>query len=119
MMSAIKLTPHFIKCVENTISDFLEQNMFFEDMVYLKDIVDSKKITLMSATAIYTLVRIRNANYKYIKKYQDKKTFDIINKEHKYMKESLDKYFSNNLESSYYGDDLNVTGFVSYKQDVA
>jgi len=93
----IETTPHFLECVINTYNDLLEQDFISEETEALRDIVLNRRITVISATALYTLIIVREANIKYIKKNQDKASFKIVNKEHRYMKNYLDKFFSNGL----------------------
>jgi hypothetical protein len=93
----IEITPHFLECVRNTYNDLTEQGNISEETEALRDIITNNRITVVSATAIYTLIAVRKANIKYVKKHQDRATFKIINKEHKYMNDFLDRFFINGL----------------------
>jgi len=91
----IKLTPRFLEIIENTYND-LRTQYNQEDLYFLTHILDKKFINVLHAKDLYDLIESRKNNIKFIKKNQDRKTFKIINKEHKYLEYFLNKYFKVN-----------------------
>ena len=83
----------FLKYLNNTIQDFKNTNRI--DMVNsLREIQTSKKLTLINIMKLVELILVREENKDSILLQQDKKTYDLINEEHLYMKSYLNKYFS-------------------------
>ena len=115
----VETTPHFVEIIQNTLNDFINQGLIFlEDLEILQEIIDTKKISLVGATSIYQIIDTRKKNIKLVKKLTDTETFKIVNKEHKYLENYLNKHFKNDLEY-YYSHNMeatNVIGSVSLNE---
>lgn len=85
----------FLKYVKNTKNDLL-QNPFSEAEVIncLKEIYNKKEITLFTVQYLYIIIEARKENFNYIKSIQDKESFEIVNKEHRYLEKFLNRYFT-------------------------
>ena len=81
----------FLKCVWNTIEDLKHNNV--DELEGLKYIYQTQTLTILSVTSLYTILKTRELHIDFIKQNQDKKTFKIINKEHAYMKRTIERYF--------------------------
>lgn len=90
-----KRSRKFLALVKNTIQD-LEQNPVSADeiLVMLKNIVDTKSLTLLNIQALVQVFEAREQNIEYLRLVQDKYSFEIINEEHKYMKIFVSQYFT-------------------------
>jgi len=108
----ITATKRFIKCVKNTIKDLKEQD--YQDIKYLREIVRTKKVNLISATTLYEIIELRKEYIHFIASQQDIHSYKIVNKEHNDMELFLDAHFINGLEV--YGN--RITGHVSYREVV-
>ncbi len=108
---AVETNPHFLELVKNTLEDFQKQSFQSEETRALQEIYMTKKVDLLTATCLYTIIENRKSNISFVKKNQDKATFKLINKEHKYMENFLNRFFINNLEII----GSHITGFVSVK----
>lgn len=89
----------FFKYVRNTYNDLIQIEKS-DTTKSLKKIIDTKSISLLGSQELYTVIKIREELIELIKDVQDKKTFKIVNKEHRYMKSVLDRYFIENLTVS-------------------
>lgn len=83
----------FLKYVKNTIEDLEIQGVDFQQLKGLRDIYKSKELKLTNVSDLYEVIYIRKQNYEYIKSFQDKYSFDLINNEHRFMEQYLDKNF--------------------------
>jgi len=112
----IKPTPFFIEIIKNTIIDFENLSSNNEEIETLQNIINSDNVNLYSSYCVYNILDLRKMNLKTVKKLQDKETFKIINKEHKYLRSFLDKYFINNIKYLKHSEGYNASGSVSYKE---
>jgi len=103
-------TKRFLKCVKNTINDLKEQN--YEGIKHLREIIRTKQVNLISATALYEILELRKEYAYLIVSEQGKHDFKIVNKEHNDIELFLDAHFINGLEI--HGN--RITGYVSYKE---
>lgn len=94
----------FIKYLTNTIQDF--KNVHNIEMVNdLSELLISKELTAQNMMQLVDLILSREENLDSIVLQQDKKTYDLINEEHRYMKNYLNQYFSFSI--------MKDTGFIS------
>jgi len=82
----------FFKYVKNTKDDFAYMGKL-EVVNKLNYLLRTKEITLVSILDVAMIIQLRIDNLEYIKSVEDEKTFNLINKEHKYMKAVLERYF--------------------------
>jgi len=82
----------FLKYLKNTIQDFMYTNNT-QMINSLGQIYDSRYMTMTNIMKLVELILIREENKDSILLQQDKKTYDLINKEHLYMKNYIYKYF--------------------------
>lgn len=88
----------FLKCVRNTIQDLIQHKQKEINIIgKLKEIYNNQELTLFNREAIYLIIKVRKENLNFIKLIQDRESFNIVNKEHKYMEKFLNKYFSYNV----------------------
>jgi len=82
----------FLKYIKNTIQDFTYTNNI-EMINSLSKIYNSKYLTMTNIMKLVELILLREENQDSILLQQDKKSYDLINKEHLYMKNYIYKYF--------------------------
>ena len=111
----ITLTPKFLECLKNTFEDYITQGMMSDEISSIFEMYATKTITVASASALYTILKVRSANLKYVKKTQHKIFVKTVSKEHKYMRNFLDKYFNDNLFIEQVGVNFQMVGSVSFK----
>jgi len=89
-----EITPRFLECLRNTISDFENQgDENLQELNALRYILTNKYVNVLSASAIYDIIKGRKQNIKQCKKMTDSETFKIVGKEHEYMENFLNKFF--------------------------
>ena len=82
----------FLTYLKNTIEDFIRSNNG-EMVENLFPIYRDRKLSLLNIRYLVELLLTREENLDSLALQQDKKTYDLINKEHKYMKNYLNKWF--------------------------
>lgn len=82
----------FLKYLKNTIQDFTYTNNI-EMINSLSKIYNSRFLTMTNIIKLVELILVREENQDSILLQQDKKSFDLINQEHLYMKNYISKYF--------------------------
>ncbi len=81
----------FLKCIRNTIEDLKYNNV--EELDGLKYIYQTRTLTILSVSSLYIILKTRELHIDFTKQNQDKHSFKIINKEHAYMKRTIERYF--------------------------
>lgn len=88
----------FLKYVRNTIQDLMQHKQKEINIIgKLKEIYSNQELTLFNRESIYLIIKVRKENLNFIKSIQDRESFNIVNKEHKYMEKFLNKYFKYNV----------------------
>ncbi len=83
----------FVKYLTNTIQDFKNVNNL-EMVNELSQMLINQELTAQNMMQLVELILTREENLDSIVLQQDKKTYDLINEEHLYMKNYLGQYFS-------------------------
>lgn len=82
----------FLKYIKNTIEDFISSNQL-EMVKSLIPIYRDKKLNLWNIKYLVELLLTREENLDSLVLQQDKKIFNLINNEHKYIRKYLKKWF--------------------------
>ncbi len=82
----------FLKYVKNTIEDFIRSNQL-EMVENLIPIYRDKKLSLWNIKYLVELLLTREENLDSLVLQQDKKIYNLLNNEHKYMRKYLNKWF--------------------------
>lgn len=84
----------FLALVKNTRKDLLQYSSINEDIIgALSEIIETKKLSLINVSKIIEIIEARKTNLEYIRSIQDKYSFDLVNEEHKYMENFINKHF--------------------------
>ena len=89
-----KKSRKFVALVKNTKNDFLQNSTINEDIVdALSEVIDTKRLSIISASKIIQIIETRKDNLEYIRDIQDNYSFELVNEEHRYMENFINKYF--------------------------
>lgn len=89
-----KKSRKFLKLVENTKNDIVQNSSYDKDIVdNLITIYKEKTLSLIGVSGLYQIIEIRKQNIDYIRQIQDNYSFNLVNEEHKYMENFIKKYF--------------------------